>query len=64
MKGYGRRHLGGGNILRAVTRTRRSAARQDLGRAPGKQPGPARYKKDLRILRQIAEVEAEIEEAA
>lgn len=57
-RGYARRHLGSGNALKAVTRTRRSAAGQQLGRAPGRTPGPARWRaherRHLATLRQVA----------
>lgn len=46
--GYARRHLGGGNTLKAGTRIRRANAGRSLGRAPGKEPGPAVYKADRR----------------
>jgi hypothetical protein len=45
---YHRAWMGGGNALKAVTRPRRAAAGHVLGRAPGKTPGPAFYKRDAR----------------
>jgi hypothetical protein len=41
---YHRDQLGGGNTLRAVTRTKRAAAGHQLGKAPGKAAGPANWR--------------------
>lgn len=55
-RGYHRALMGGGHILKAVSRARRAAASNMIGRAPGKTPGPAVYKTDLRKARRIDEL--------
>lgn len=66
--GYARRHLGGGNLLKAVTRATRRANGRSRGRAPGRVPGPARWRvherRALEALRQVAENIEDREEAA
>jgi hypothetical protein len=61
-RGYARHHLGGGNVLKAVTRVKRSCAGRSLGRAPGKTPGPAVYKADRRKVVVIGLKLEELEE--
>lgn len=58
--GYARSHLGGGNVLKAVTRVKRSGSGKSLGRAPGRMPGPAIYKKDIRALTEELMSEEEV----
>lgn len=67
-RGYARRQLGGGNLVKAVTRARRRASGHSAGRAPGKAPGPAVWRvherRALEALQQVADDVSEREEAA
>lgn len=52
-RGYARRHLGGGNILKAVTRARRSAASNQIGKTFPLKHAPRWRTQERRALERI-----------